>query len=104
MSTAETDEEWEEYTLSGFVPMILAGYRMSAARRTFSGLERLAESITQGVESEAAQYLAWSESHKHDEYPGQPGFLTDLAAAEDYGLIALPFNFRSYDSWCPVFG
>jgi hypothetical protein len=84
MSMDEPGEEWEEYTFSGFVPMILAGYRMSAARRTFSGLERLTASITKDVKSEAAQYLAWSEAHKHDEYPEEPGFFIDLAAAGIY--------------------
>lgn len=75
MSMDEPDEEWEEYTFSGFVPMILAGYRMSAARRAFPGLEKLTGSITEDVESEAADFLAWSEAHQHDEYPGRTGIL-----------------------------
>ena len=64
--------------------MYLAGYRMSAARRTFAGLEELTESVTRDVESEAADFLAWSEAHDHDDYPDEPGFFIDLAAAGDY--------------------
>jgi hypothetical protein len=84
MNMGGLDEEWEEYIISGFVPMILAAYRMSVARRTFPGLEKLTESITKDVESEAADYLAWSEAHQHDEHPDEPGFFIDLAAAGDY--------------------
>jgi hypothetical protein len=84
MSVGELDEEWEEYNFSGFVPMILAGYRMSAVRRTFPGLERLAKSVTNNVESESAKYLAWCEAHQHDKFPDEPGFFIDLGAAEDH--------------------
>jgi hypothetical protein len=84
MSMGDPDEEWEEYDFSGFVPMILAGYRMSAARRTFPGLEKLANSITNDVELEASEYLAWCEAHQHDKFPDEPRFFIDLGAAGDH--------------------
>jgi hypothetical protein len=80
----ELDDEWREYTDSGFVPMILAGYRMSAVRRTFAGLEDLAKSITKDVESEAADLLAWSRAQENTYYPEQPEFFIDMAAQEGY--------------------
>jgi hypothetical protein len=89
MSVGEPDDEWEEYNFSGYVPLILAGYRMSAARRTFAGLEKLIQSITADVESQAADFLAWSRAHEHDEYPGEPEFFIDMAAQEGYAAEML---------------
>ncbi|MGW5667029.1 hypothetical protein [Micromonospora sp. NPDC003776] len=84
MNIGEPEEEWEGYNFSGFVPMILAGYRMSAVWRALRGLERLTETIAADIQSEAADYLTWCEAHEHDEYPNEFGLSIDLAAAEVY--------------------
>ena len=62
---------------------------MSAARRTFAGLEKLTQSITNDVESQAADFLAWSHAHEHDEYSGEPQFFIDMAAQEGYAAEML---------------
>lgn len=85
MSIDEPDEEWEEYNFSGFVPMILAGYRMSAARRTFPDLEELAENIVKDVKSEVADLIAWAKAHEHDTFPDHPEVLKSCA------MLQLPF-------------
>lgn len=56
MITSNSDEDdWDEewYPVSGWVPLILAEYRMTAARRVLSVLEASIESMIKDVEAEA---------------------------------------------------
>lgn len=49
------DEEW--YPVSGWVPMILAEYRITAARRALVDLKTLAENMIKDVETEAKDLM-----------------------------------------------
>jgi hypothetical protein len=71
-------EDWYAYE-SGYVPFILAGYRMSAVHKSLPGLDRLADEVTEGIRGEAAGYLTWVQAHYGD---ADPDGLLDVAAAE----------------------